>query len=115
MRKGTELDNRFYELKHDKVSGTGKYKKEGAQDVKIYTTQKESTFAKRFTEGIFQPLSKFCDTRCIPWPADVDEEVIAETVRMKYPSYRVVKNQEGVFDSLRDTQPAHQWQAACMR
>ena len=52
MRKGTELDNRFYELRHDKVSGAGNYKKEGAQDVKIYTTQKGTTFSKRFTEGI---------------------------------------------------------------
>jgi hypothetical protein len=93
-RRQPAVDGRFWELRADRVSGAGAFKKDAVVDITALTSKRKSDYSDRFVEGVVMSIYDFAEKRRLKWET---EEELVQLVVDKYPAYTVGRDTDGAL------------------
>ena len=88
------LDEKFFELRRDRISGEGKYQHQETIDVERFIEKTSSHYDDRFEEGTFHELWSFAESRRLPFKRGQEGELI-QHIEEKLDK-RVIEDEDGV-------------------
>ena len=91
MQKDKDKDNELWEVRKASVQGTSKYER-----CKAEVSSEKQSFDESFTEGTFEPIFQFADSRHLVYNPDNVDDLI-ELVRTKYPRYMIINDKNNIL------------------